>query len=469
MGQTAPKPAAIAVALLFALSVFGFTLFVWKSFGGPVPLEPKGYRFHVLFGADASNLVAGAEARISGVEVGRVAKVERRFDRTEAEIEVESKFAPISTDTRAIARSKTLLGETFIELSPGSASDRRLPDGGTLPRGQVGQAQGLDEVLGAFDEPTRDALKAFLRDLSASLKGRGEDFNAGLGNLAPTLDDLQRLVIILDNQRPAVQRLIADGGDALNAVGRREAAVQSLVTAGDDVLSATASRDRDLTATIEAMPAFLSRLRSSLTEAEAAAADAAPTLSALRPVAPLVRPALDELSGLVRNVVPLSREIGPVIDNAKRGLPSATRVVEAAGPLLDQLNPAGRELVPSLRYIGAFRKDMVASLANVAAASQATTTQPGGKRQHYLRILPPFLSDVVLGYDQRLASNRANPYREPGGPGELATGGLSSFSCANTANPQITPALGGTPRCVQAKPWSFGGISRQFPHVERDP
>lgn len=470
MGQTAPKPAAILTAVLFALSVFGFTLFVWKSFGGSVPLESQGYRFQVLFGADASNLTTGSEARISGVEVGRVAKVERRFDRTEAEIQLKREFAPISTRSRAIIRSKTLLGETFIELTPGTKADPKLPDGGTLPQRQVARAQGLDEVLGTFDAPTRASLKLFLNDLSASLKDRGPDLNAALGNAGPTLEDLERLVVILDNQRPALQQLIAKGGDALQGIGDREAAVQSLVTSGDAVLEATARRDTDLTQTIQAMPGFLGQLRATLDEAEAAADDAAPTLKELRPVAPLVRPALDELGGLVRNVVPLGREIGPVIDNGKRGLPALTRILRTAKPLLDQLNPAGGELVPTLRIINDYRFDIVSSLATVAAATQGSTTRADGTRQHYLRVLPPVLSEALLGYAQRLPTNRANPYREPNGMGDLKSGQtMRAFSCQNVNNPQTTPPLGPAPPCIMQAPWNFNGTSRSFPHNERLP
>ena len=44
MGLKAPKLSLILIACVFALSCFGFTLFVWKTFGGPTPLEAHGYR-----------------------------------------------------------------------------------------------------------------------------------------------------------------------------------------------------------------------------------------------------------------------------------------------------------------------------------------------------------------------------------------------------------------------------------------
>ena len=47
---------------------------------------------------------------------------------------IDARYAPIPKDTRAILRQKTLLGETYVELSPGTASSGRVADGGDLER-----------------------------------------------------------------------------------------------------------------------------------------------------------------------------------------------------------------------------------------------------------------------------------------------------------------------------------------------
>src|SRR4051794_37792531 len=161
MGLKAPKLSLILTAAVFALSCFGFTLFVWKSFGGPTPLEAHGYRFHVLFGSEASQLTSNADVRISGVNVGKVVAVKRRGLGADATLEMESPFAPVPKDTRAIIRFKTLLGETFVEMSQGSKDGPKLPENGTLPRDQVAPVQQVDRVLGSFDAPTRAAFKRF--------------------------------------------------------------------------------------------------------------------------------------------------------------------------------------------------------------------------------------------------------------------------------------------------------------------
>ena len=88
---------------------------------------------------------------------------------TEATIEMKPKYAPIPRDTRTILRQKTLLGETYVELSPGHKSSGNLPDGGSLPLAQVAPTVELDEIFRSFDEPTRKAFQIWLNRSSDEL------------------------------------------------------------------------------------------------------------------------------------------------------------------------------------------------------------------------------------------------------------------------------------------------------------
>src|SRR5919107_6310953 len=123
--------------VLFALSCFGLLLFLWLAFGGPVPLKPKGYRVNVSF-AEATNLATEADVRISGVPVGKVKTIEpdKATGRSNVEIELETRSAPLPSDARAILRQKTLLGETYVELTPGTGSAKKIPEGGRLQASQ---------------------------------------------------------------------------------------------------------------------------------------------------------------------------------------------------------------------------------------------------------------------------------------------------------------------------------------------
>src|SRR5207248_6379041 len=121
MDKSAPSVPRIITMVVFALSCFGLLIFLWISFGGSVPLKPKAYEVHVHF-PEATTLAEQADVRMAGVTIGKVRRKEldKGGARTNVTLDIEPKYAPIPSDTRAILRQKTLLGETYVELSPGS-------------------------------------------------------------------------------------------------------------------------------------------------------------------------------------------------------------------------------------------------------------------------------------------------------------------------------------------------------------
>src|SRR6201993_3862989 len=137
MQKRAPTLGNIFVIILFALSCFGLLLFLWESFGGPLPLKPKGYRFNVSF-ARTLVLSEQSDVRISGVDVGHVVALKlNNSGTTDATIEIDSKYAPIPASTHAILRVKTLLGETYVQLIPHGPRKPSIPDNGHLANANV--------------------------------------------------------------------------------------------------------------------------------------------------------------------------------------------------------------------------------------------------------------------------------------------------------------------------------------------
>src|SRR3954470_19869287 len=219
MQKQAPTLGRLLVMVGFALSCFGLLLFLWLAFGGPIPLKPKGYRFNASF-AEATQLAKEADVGISGVSVGKVKPIETQTNgRSMALIEIDDKYAPIPKDARAILRQKTLLGETYVELTPGHRRPgNMLPENGTLKQSQVSPTVELDEIFRAFDPKTRAAFQQWQQSLAASLSGRGLDLNDAVGNLGPFAEDTSNLLAILKAQSGDVRRLVNGTGDVFNAL-----------------------------------------------------------------------------------------------------------------------------------------------------------------------------------------------------------------------------------------------------------
>ena len=226
----------------FALSCFGLVLFLWLAFGGPVPLKPKGYRVSASF----------AEARSSptrptcGSPASRSARSRRssrtpRPGRSLVTIELDAKYAPLPADAQAILRQKTLLGETYVELTPGT--ERR----GDAPRGRRAAAgAGRPRRSSSTRSCARSTPRRARRSRSGCRRrprrstGHGRDVNDAFGNLGPFAEDATELRRHPRPQEPAVQRLISDTGVVFEALTERDGQLRGLIENSNTVFATTA-------------------------------------------------------------------------------------------------------------------------------------------------------------------------------------------------------------------------------------
>jgi ABC-type transporter Mla subunit MlaD len=451
-----PRKLTLLATAAFILASVLLTLFAWRSVGGTTPLQPKRYEVHALFD-NASGLTKNADIRIAGISIGKVAKVEARGLKTEATLAIEEPYAPIPSDTHAILRQKTLLGETFVSLSPGTKTAPYIEDGDTIAVDQIAATQPLDRVLGALDKPTRAHLVNLLRNTGTLFEGRGTDFNATLGNLAILAPQLAATVKILDGQRAQVGSLVRNTGRVLQTVGDERAAVQELVRSGNRALSATAEQSANLTATITATPALLRELRATSSAVERTAVLAAPTLREFRPIAGLVQPALTEVRKASPDVTALLNDLDRLLPVARAGLPASSRFVRALEPLVEQLEPTAKQIAPVTSYLATYQQDIVATMANVAASTNGTSIGTRGKQVRYLRTLLPLGPEAFVQYSRRLPTNRHNAYPLPGGLADLI-GGLAASNCAGTVDSPSAPA------CKVQPGWSRDGAPPRYYH-----
>lgn len=440
MQKTAPTFARLAVMVVFALSCFGLLLYLWISFGGPTPLAPNGYRVAVLV-PQASQLANQSDVRISGVPVGKVVEVDRApGNRAKAVVELQSRYAPLRADARATLRAKTLLGETYVELTPGSRSAPAIRDGGTLPPAQVSPMIALDEIFRAFDTRTRADLQRWMQAMSMGLRGRGQDLNDAFGHLLPFTSDTRRLVSILDRQSDAVQQLVRGTGTVFGTLGEREDQLRSLLRGGRETFGALARRDRELADAFRALPGFERRSREALRELDAFAAEARPVVRDVRPGVRALGSAFDELAETAPELDGLLQGVDALTRASSAGFPAAVRSVGRLRPLLAELSPALDQLTPFLEVISGYRRELEAFVATSTAASQATTQTNSGP-VHYLRTMAIQRPEGLAGFPRRVGANRGSPYPRPGSLG--TPGRLETFDDRNCA--RGNPVFAGEP------------------------
>ena len=249
--------------VVFALSCFGLLLFLWLSFGGPIPLKPQGYRVQVAF-PEATTLATEADVRIAGVSVGKVRK-----------LDVDDGTQPHGRDDRARPPVRAAAHRRARDAAPEDAARRDLrgaharPQREDDPRGRPAARTGrsrtrsqLDEIFDSLDPATRASFRSWQQELAKGIKGRGRDFNDALGTLpgfaADGADVLARARLAGAAPSSGSSRTPAWCSRALT---ENEQQLQNLITGSKRTFDATASRNDALAETIRIFPTFLRRVQ----------------------------------------------------------------------------------------------------------------------------------------------------------------------------------------------------------------
>jgi len=443
MSKRAPSTAQLLVIAGFALSCFGILLFLWITFGGPTPFKARTYELKVPF-QEATQLAQQSDVRISGVSVGRVQTIEQSPDgqRAQATIYIDDKYAPIPAGTRAILRTKTLLGETYVELTPGDSSGPELHDGDSLPRADVAESVQLDEIFRTFDARTRADFQTWMQEGAVAISGQGQSLSNGFAELEPFFSEIDKVFRVLDTQRLAVKQLFSNGATTFRALRGREGQLQSLIRNSNAVFSTTAARSRDIEALFRAFPTFEDEQRLTFNRLKAFALNADPLFRQLVPAAEQLSPTLIAVSRLAPQAKGLFEGLETVIDRAPNGLGSLRKFLRGDFPvLLRAVDPFLRNLNPILTGLGLYKRDLAGAIANVSAATNAVRLSTSGKQIHYLRALGPFGPESLASYPTRLTNNRNSAYSRPGSGNRLAKGLLNfhTYQCGSGITASLDP------------------------------
>ena len=327
MQKRAPTLGNILVIILFVLSCFGLLMFLWESFGGPLPLKPKGYRFSVAFPRTLA-LAEQSDVRISGVDVGHVISLNLGERRTHARDDRNRR--PVRAGAREHARDHPPEDAARRDLraaDPAGASNG--PTSPTAPssrtaRSNVGDARRHPVGVRPEDQPR-------LRDLAAVAR-RGDQrprrTDQRLLRPARTVRrNANKLVTILNSQEGAVRALVHNTGVVFNALASRDHQLEGAIVNGERTFHAAAEASQAWAEAFKRLPAFEHNSTVALKELDKFAAVANPFLDEFRPVE-------RQLSALLRAAEPFAPQFNNFL--------TVTRAAHQGR----QEGPAGRQADP---------------------------------------------------------------------------------------------------------------------------
>jgi phospholipid/cholesterol/gamma-HCH transport system substrate-binding protein len=447
MSKRAPSTIQLLVIAGFALSCFGILLFLWVTFGGPTPFKAKPYEVKVPFN-EATQLAEQSDVRISGVNIGKVQSIALAPNGRQAlaTVDIEDQYAPIPEGTRAILRTKTLLGETYVELTPGPRNGPELDDGGTLPEANIAQSVQLDEIFRTFNPETRAAFQTWMQEASVAIGGQGQGLSYALGEFEPSFRSFDRLFRVLDTQRVAVGQLFSNGATTFEALRGREGQLADLIRNSNRVFTTAGERDRDIEALFRAFPTFLDESRATLARLRTFSLDAAPVMRQLVPAAKQLSPTLIAFSNLAPEAKGFFEGLAPVIAQAPVGFPALRKLFrDDFPPLLRAVDPFLRNFNPIFTGLNLYRAEVTSFFGNIAAASNGELVEVNANQEHlhFLRTMGPLNPESLATYSSsRLNSNRNSAYSPPRWSEGLASGlpGFHVSQCSSGSNATLNPA-----------------------------
>jgi phospholipid/cholesterol/gamma-HCH transport system substrate-binding protein len=113
---------------------------------GKLEIFGKGYQVYAVFD-NVSGLKSGASVEVAGVNVGQVTSIHlTAMDQAKVGMRLRYNLQ-VHDDAIASIRTKGIIGDKFVKLSPGS-SKKLIPAGGTIFNTESGID--LEELIGSY-------------------------------------------------------------------------------------------------------------------------------------------------------------------------------------------------------------------------------------------------------------------------------------------------------------------------------
>jgi phospholipid/cholesterol/gamma-HCH transport system substrate-binding protein len=288
----------------FALVLLMFTAIIIVVFGQLRFDRTTGYT--AIF-KNASGIRSGQFVRASGVEVGKVDKVELidGGDKVKIDFSVDRSL-PLFQGTTASVRYLNLIGDRYLELKRGD-DEKRLPAGGTIPVERTQPALDLDALIGGF----RPLFRALDPDK--------------VNNIA------QSIITIFQGQGGTINDILDQTGELTSTLASRDQAIGEVVRNLNTVLDTTVKHQQQFDETVQNFEQLITELKNradpiatSVADISDAAGSVADLLGDNRP---LLQKTVTQLEVIQQPLVDQKDQLNDILTK----LPNALKILGRAG------------------------------------------------------------------------------------------------------------------------------------------
>ncbi|HZE06597.1 MAG TPA: MlaD family protein [Solirubrobacteraceae bacterium] len=394
------------------------------------------YEVRAIFD-DASFAAQGENVRIAGANVGSIQSLSVTSGKKAAVTLAitDSRFAPWHANATCAIRPQSLIGEQYVDCTPGTAAAPPLPritrGPGTgsyyLPVTRTSSPIDSDIVQDISTEPVRQSLAVIIDEFGTGLAARGSDLNAVIRRANPALQSTDRVLKILAGQNRTLARLATDSDTVLRPLARERTQIAGFIRQANRTAVASAARARDISATFRLLPSYLRQLRPLMADLGALAGQGTPLMQSLGQSA-------SALGRQFANLTPFANAARTALINLGAAAQQSQPALVDTLPLAQRLNRLGSAGQPTSANL----KKLLASLNSSGAIQQLMTLLFNGavagngfdSLGHYVR-------------DEPLVSSCTNYATSsvPGCSANFAGASAASVSAAVRHDPVVTRAV----------------------------
>jgi ABC-type transporter Mla subunit MlaD len=273
----------------------------------------------------------------------------------EVVLNLDEDAGDLPVDSTVDLRPRSVLGLKYVEITRGS-SEEIFEDGATLPADQATFPVELDDLYSIFDEETRDASRANLKEFGNTFSQRGPSLNRTIETLPDLLEPLEPVAALLADDDTDLRGFFKELGDAARVVNPIADVYANSFTAGADTFEAWSRSPESLKETISrSVPTLETGIRSfrvqrpflrDFRDFSASLEDAS---SALPRTLPRIIPALKTGIPVLRRSAALNDDLSDTFDALDR-----LSVAPGTGRALRALTDTTNILNPLLRFVGPY-------------------------------------------------------------------------------------------------------------------
>lgn len=382
-----------------------------------------GYAVTIVF-PEATDLNKGSLVEVQGFAVGKVASLGLSDGQAMVKVNVNpgTGYNPLHTGSTAKIDYKAIIGERYVEINPGPASNPVIPNNGIISGGE--NRVELQDVLNALDPQTRKQLSDLIPQLAETI-GSSRNVSDTLTAAAPAVTQLASLLDAVGSNGAALHQLVATMADLSTRLVSQQSSLVSTVSGLAKANGAVADENSYLATGLQRLPATLQQATTTLQKLPSTATAVVPLLNDLAPGAAA-------LPAFATDLEPVLNELPPTIAQLQPNLSSLTTLLHYTPGLVNTANATVPGVTQALSSLTSPQQVTVPTDASGASTSTITTSV-----LDWLRPYTPELAAFQTNWGAWLAAYNSSGHI---GPFTAVLGSGALTGAVTTSNRYTSPA-----------------------------